>query len=138
MASSVPSEPQERWIACPRCHIANIAGGYCTVCGAWLTPGVPEPRYGRSGASPRQWALLIGVCAVLIGVPLYAAFNPDRVIAGMFKYGYPFAYGVATLSFAARAVWLLRRRSFAWAITLGMFAILFCMLMMAELDAFIS
>ena len=131
------SAPQQRWIACPRCHIANLTGGYCTVCGAWLTPDQPEPRYGRSGASPRQWALIIGGSAVLIGVPVYAAFNPDRFVAKMFDYGYPFAYGVVTLSCAFQAVMLLRHRRFAWGITLGMFAILFCMLMMAELDVFI-
>jgi hypothetical protein len=129
--------PPEHWIACPRCHIANVAGGYCTVCGAWLTPGLPEPRYGRSGASPRQWALIIGLSAVLIGIPIYAAFSSDRVIARMIDYGYPFAYGATALLSAVQAVMLFRRRRFAWGITLGMFAILLCLITMGELDTVI-
>lgn len=129
-----PSLPQEQWIACPRCHIANIANGYCTACGAYLTPDRPEPPYGRSGASPRQWALIIGVSAVLIGVPIYAAFNPDRFVSKMFDYGYPFVYGAVAFSFAIRAAMLFRRRQFAWGITLSMIAILLGLLAMAELD----
>jgi hypothetical protein len=130
--------PQEQWVLCPKCHIANIAGGYCTLCGAWLTPDVPEPPYGRSGASPRQWALIISLSAVLIGVPIYAAFSPTRVVDKMVAYGYPVAYGGSALAFAVGAVVLFRKRQFATGITLSMFAILLCLLMMAALNPLIQ
>lgn len=112
------------WIPCPRCHIAQVAGSVrCASCGAALAanaPSLPHP----SGASPWQWASIIGASVILIGSATWAGLAPGSVAALIYERAIPIVYVLFLLSCIARSVRLFRRGNVSGGIMVGAVTVL--------------
>lgn len=118
---------EQQWILCPRCRIANPATSvYCNSCGAPLDPNAPPPRY-PSGASPKQWMLIIGISGLLIGSAVWAGVSSNGIAAKIYAVYLPLLYcGVLLFGFG-RSFLCFRRRDFSGGIVQCALTILFAL-----------
>lgn len=115
---AVWQDSSERWVACPRCRIANPAGNIrCESCGAELDPNRSSPRH-PSGASTLQWTLIVGISTLLIGSAVWAGVDPNGATGRLYDAAIPFAYGAVVLIFLARAFLSFRRGNISGGITI--------------------